>query len=112
MSGLEGGVWRNVGGVMRWSVTPPPPIAMRRKVNAHDLIACGACGARVDERCHSAAGNVVGDHEARLVSVRCSCGERVQPSHRYCSDVCREKARKRTYRLREIRQPTAERRAS
>ena len=102
------GTWHQVGGVMRWSPALPP-LPVRRK-SIHDLIACGACGARVDERCHSRAGNVVGDHEARLVSVRCPCGERVKSGYWYCSDPCRATARKRTYRLREIRRPTSERR--
>lgn len=121
MSGLEDGVWRNVGGVMRWVTTPAPSEvsdlrarmrpAPRRPLDVHQYVACGTCGARADERCRSAAGNAVANHDARIISVRCPCGDPVAPRKLYC-EPCRVKARKRTYWRREVREPTRERRAS
>lgn len=118
---LRGGRWRRVHGVMRWSPDPTPSEvadlharmkpARRTNLNVSDLIACPTCGAHANERCRSASGNPRENHAARLISVRCPCGEPVAPRKQYC-EPCRERARKQTYRLREIRRPTVERRAS
>jgi hypothetical protein len=116
-----GGTWRNVGGVMRWSpeVTPSEVADLqarmrpmrRRFLDVHAFIACPTCEARADERCHSPAGNSTMPHKERIISVRCACGQPVERRKLYC-EPCRKKARKQTYRLREIRQPSSERRAS
>lgn len=116
-----GGTWRNVGGVMRWSPTPTPsevadlrarlrPVP-RRHLDVSDLIACPTCEAHADERCRSASGHPTANHKDRLISVRCPCGQPVAPRKQYC-EPCRQRARKQTYRLREIRRPSRERRAS
>lgn len=118
---LSDGTWRNVKGVWRWSadVTPnevadlkasmkPTP---RRPIEVHRYVACPVCLARADERCRASGGTPRKNHAARIISVRCPCGDPVKWRKLYC-EPCRLRARKQTYRLREIRKPSAERRAS
>lgn len=118
---LEGGTWRNDNGVWRWSTAVAPAEVAdlrarmrpqpRRPIDVHRYVACPTCGARADERCHATGGTPRSNHAARIISVRCPCGEPVEHRKLYC-EPCRVRARKQTYRLREIRKPSAERRAS
>jgi hypothetical protein len=116
---LEDGEWRVVHGVLRW-VDVPPPVVTERQVRAKlravkaaefdpTLIACPTCRATVTQKCHTAGGNVTAPHADRLVSCRCLCGDLLESRKQYC-EQCRARARKDTYRRREIRNATAQRR--
>lgn len=105
------GEWVTTGSVKRWVPRTAPELVRPKDVDVHALIACPTCRACVDERCKSAGGNIRTDHADRIIGVRCPCGQTVDKRHRYCS-TCREKARRMTYRDREIRRPTRLRRAS
>lgn len=85
--------------------------AQERRLLAHlaEMIACPYCGAKVSESCRSAGGNPRVPHTVRVVARLCTCGKPVEARHRMCNQ-CRKEARKETYRLREIREPTASRR--
>lgn len=74
-------------------------------------VACDQCGARQDQRCHTANGKTVKPHKRRRGPVMCPCGRaEPAPKHQYC-EPCRRAARLDTYRLREDRTPTRDRRA-
>lgn len=109
---LTGGTWRQVNGVRRWikdlpvDPTTPSPLAQFR--NLRRLIAC-SCGARLTEPCRTRQGNWT-HHRYRLVARRCVCGNPLRPNHQFCTDECRHDARADTYRRREVRTPTRERR--
>lgn len=75
------------------------------------LVACPTCGARLAEGCKTRTGNPTTNHVARVTSRRCVCGSTLEPHHLYCSDACRQDARKATYARREQRVPTGHRRA-
>jgi hypothetical protein len=87
------------------------PSKTRTRYDVHRLIACPTCGAKADQRCRTAGGTPTANHADRLISVRCPCGEPVAPSCQYCPP-CRDAARKQSYRLRELRNPTRERRVA
>jgi len=72
---LTGGRWVNVRGVQRWVPDPPPrPVAT--------LLAC-SCGATLADPC---------DHQNRVVSRRCPCGNRPREGEDYCTTECRDEA--------------------
>lgn len=107
---LTNGRWVPRGGILVW-VADPPPLALvpkPRVVDLADLIACPTCQAKVTEACKTIGGYTTA-HPKRLVSRRCPCGSTLEPKRTMC-DECREKSRAETYRLREIRKPTRERR--
>lgn len=110
-AGLGPGRWRPVKGVLRWFPGVRPQTVPRRKVDIHDFIACPTCGARADQRCRTTTGNSSANHQARVIGVRCRCGQPVTPYKQYC-EPCRILARTATFRRREIRNRTSERRAS
>ena len=58
------GEWARTGLLWHWK--PARKIA--------DLIACPVCLAKITELCKTPNGWAAAEHEERLVSVRCSCG--------------------------------------
>lgn len=102
---LVGGRWVQDGLVQRWvadvaaePITPPEPIAC-------------PCGARISEPCRTAGGNWT-RHVDRVTSRRCPCGNVPREGSHFCTTECQAEARAATYRRREERTPTRDRRAA
>ena len=107
---LTVGHWENTrGGVWRWVPGPTPLVAP--KPIPTNLVACPYCRAKVSQSCKSSGGNSVAPHSVRLAARLCPCGDIPAPRRRYC-EPCRLAARALTYQLREMRNPTRERRAA
>lgn len=113
---LTEGRWVVRGGIAHWSDAPEVAEVRdlkakpkRRRLDVGTLIACPRCRAKVTETCKTTGGNPTAEHAERLVSRRCPCGERVAWKKQLC-EPCRASARKQTYRLREIRKATSQRR--
>lgn len=102
-SALTGGRWVRVGLVHRWVVDEEP-----EPVKPPEPIAC-PCGARLSEPCRTTGGNWT-RHAERLTSRRCPCGNVPREGSHYCTTECRDEARAETYRAREQRNPTRQRR--
>lgn len=106
--GLAGGSWQSRHGVQVWvaevrrPLEPPPPLIAL-------LIACPFCRAKVNQTCRTPAGNPRTPHVVRLAPRLCECGSRLARKKLRCPP-CAVEARRRTYRLREMRQPTRGRR--
>ena len=110
---LTGGRWvlDPVTRVQRWEPDKEfrrPPKPPRPEPPPTDLIVC-PCGARLTQTCKTAGGNPTNPHKERVASRRCACGALLEPRKQMCTP-CRQRARKQTYRLREIRKATATRR--
>lgn len=120
---LVGGSWKPVRGVLRW-VPDAETVARdeleelrqrtrrgKKPTSGGDLVACPTCLARLSETCKTRGGNPTNPHRERLASRRCVCGDLLAPRKVYC-EPCRQRARKNTYRSREVRRATAERRVA
>lgn len=95
----HGFTWQLVGGI---NVAVPNPAPARPLLPSYtpprvDLIACPACGARIDEPCRSSGGHYRRTHPARLIPRRCSCGGKIVGRSAYC-EPCKRKVRKSTKR--------------
>lgn len=92
---LAGGEWVRRGMIWHWESTPeaePEPELVEdrtRNYRPHDLIACPACLARMDEPCRGSRQS----HTSRLVRRVCSCGEAVRPQEPMCGFCRAEMAR-------------------
>lgn len=112
---LTDGRWVRRGPVLVWDDTPLPDevTAIRppapKAATLPPLIACPTCHATVTQTCRTAGGNPTADHADRLVTRRCPCGALLEPRKQWC-EPCRAAARRRTYRDREIRRSTSQRR--
>lgn len=69
---------------------PPPPTPSARPSPMHALIACGTCGARVDESCRTVNGHTTKPHEGRVAPRLCPCGAPLAYRKRYCTP-CRDR---------------------
>ena len=98
---LTGGRWVRVGLVERWQ----PGLAV-----VAEPIVC-PCGARLSDPCRTVSGNPT-RHADRIIDRRCPCGNVLPAGYHYCTNECRRLARAATYRRREQRTPTRERRAA
>lgn len=106
------GEWIPKRGILVWQPYPPRTTRLKAAPPPFNtgLLAC-RCGATVVETCKTSGGNPTAPHAYRIVSRRCLCGAILGHKRWYC-DTCRDRARKDTYRRREIRKRTAERRAA
>src|SRR5690349_21088730 len=55
-----------------------------------DLIACPTCHAKITEVCRTPSGHSTDEHDTRIVSRRCGCGDPIPPRCKYCP-TCRAK---------------------
>lgn len=98
---LTGGRWVRDGLIERWQ----PGLAA-----VAEPIVC-PCGARMSQPCRTQGGNQT-RHADRVIDRRCPCGNTLPAGYHYCTNECRRLARAATYRRREQRTPTHERRAA
>lgn len=78
---LANGEWVRRGMVWHWVANEPPEKDEDGAYTPHDLIACGTCYARMDERCKTTTGK---DHNRRLVKRVCACGGSIRPREQIC----------------------------
>lgn len=93
------------GGVKVFVETPERP----RTLDLTRLIACPTCHAKVTETCRTSGGNPTAPHGSRLAPRLCPCGALLEPKKQLC-EHCRVESRRLSWRLREQRRKTSQRR--
>lgn len=88
---LDNGQWVRRGLVWHWQPSSTPPTKLDAATyRPHDLIACPACHARMDEPCKTKKRT---NHATRLVKRVCSCGDPVRQNEPMCPTCRAEIAR-------------------